>query len=49
MKMFYAIHKHSNISSFWALKLLRKKLGIQKIGHLGTLDPLATGLLLVAT
>lgn len=31
------------------LSELRKKLGIKKIGHTGTLDPLATGCLLVAT
>ncbi len=37
------------MTSFWVLHLLRKKLGIKKIGHTWTLDPLATGLLLVAT
>ncbi|EKE30003.1 MAG: tRNA pseudouridine synthase B [uncultured bacterium (gcode 4)] len=47
--MFYLINKHKWLTSFWVLHLLRKKLGIKKIGHTWTLDPLATGLLLVAT
>jgi tRNA pseudouridine55 synthase len=47
--MFYLVNKHSWITSFWVLHILRKKLGIKKIGHTWTLDPLATGLLLVAT
>ncbi|OIP53071.1 tRNA pseudouridine(55) synthase TruB [Candidatus Gracilibacteria bacterium CG2_30_37_12] len=47
--MFYLIHKPIGISSFSAISHLRKKFGIKKIGHTGTLDPLATGLLLVAT
>lgn len=47
--MFYLINKKANITSFWAIKLLRKKFNIKKIGHTGTLDPLATGLLLIAT
>ncbi len=29
------------------IRILRRKLGIRKIGHAGTLDPLATGLMLV--
>lgn len=47
--MFFLIHKSLGISSFGAIAHIRKKLGIKKIGHTGTLDPLATGLLLVAT
>lgn len=47
--MFFLIHKSLGISSFGAIAHVRKKLGIKKIGHTGTLDPLATGLLLVAT
>jgi tRNA pseudouridine55 synthase len=34
-------------SSFYQITKLRKKLGIKKIGHCGTLDPLATGLLVL--
>ncbi|EKD30382.1 MAG: tRNA pseudouridine synthase B [uncultured bacterium (gcode 4)] len=47
--MFFLIHKPLGLSSFSAIAHLRKKLGIKKIWHTGTLDPLATGLLLVAT
>jgi len=47
--MFFLIHKPHGLSSFSAIAHLRKKFGIKKIGHTGTLDPLATGLLLVAT
>lgn len=47
--MFFLIHKPLGLSSFSAIAHLRKKFGIKKVGHTGTLDPLATGLLLVAT
>ena len=47
--MFFLIHKPLGLSSFAAIAHLRKKLGIKKVGHTGTLDPLASGLLLVAT
>ena len=48
MHGFYLIDKPEWITSFWVLRELRKKLGIKKMWHTGTLDPLATGLLLVA-
>lgn len=41
------INKPRGISSFAVIRELRKKLGVQKIGHAGTLDPLAEGLLVV--
>lgn len=47
--MFYLIDKPLGISSFDVLRQMRKILGIRKMGHTGTLDPLATGLLLIAT
>lgn len=47
--MFYLVNKHKWLTSFWVLHLLRKKFGIKKIWHTGTLDPLATGLLIAAT
>lgn len=34
-------------SSFKAVKAIRKRLNIKKVGHAGTLDPLATGLLVI--
>ncbi len=48
MHAFYLIDKPEWITSFGVLRELRKKLGIKKMWHTGTLDPLATGLLLVA-
>lgn len=42
------IDKPSGITSFDVIRQLRRKLGIKKIGHAGTLDPLASGLLIIA-
>ena len=47
--MFYLIDKPIGISSFDVIRRLRKSLNIRKMGHAGTLDPLATGLLIIAT
>ncbi len=47
--MFYLLDKPKGITSFKAIKDFAKKNHIAKIGHTGTLDPLASGLLLVAT
>lgn len=41
------IDKPKGITSFDVIRKLRKKLNIRKMGHAGTLDPLATGLLIV--
>jgi len=41
------IYKIKGISSFEVIKELRQKLKIKKIGHAGTLDPLAQGVLVV--
>lgn len=41
------IDKPTGISSFDVIRILRKKLGLRKMGHAGTLDPLATGLLVI--
>lgn len=43
------IDKPSGITSFDVIRKLRRQLGIKKMGHAGTLDPLATGLLIIAT
>ena len=40
-----AFDKPQEISSFFACSLLRRLLGVKKIGHGGTLDPMATGVL----
>ena len=41
------INKPANITSFGVIAKLRKSLNIKKIGHSGTLDPNATGLLVI--
>ena len=48
MDSFYFIDKPLNISSFDIIRTLRKKLNTRKIGHTGTLDPLATGGVILA-
>ncbi len=45
---FILINKSSGPSSHDVINSLRRISGIKKIGHAGTLDPLATGVLLVA-
>ncbi|OYD26538.1 tRNA pseudouridine synthase B [Mycoplasma testudineum] len=47
--MFYLIWKEKGESSFSAISKFRRENDIKKIGHTGTLDPLADGLLIVAT
>jgi tRNA pseudouridine55 synthase len=42
------VHKPKDITSHDVVYRLRKVLHIKKVGHFGTLDPLATGLMLVA-
>src|SRR6266542_6893376 len=41
------IDKPAGITSHDAVNLVRRVLGTRKVGHAGTLDPLATGLLLI--
>jgi tRNA pseudouridine55 synthase len=43
------VDKPKGITSFDVIRKLRKELGIKKMGHAGTLDPLASGLMIVAT
>lgn len=45
---FLNINKPKNITSFDVVRILRKKLQIKAIGHSGTLDPLASGVMQVA-
>ncbi|WP_308464504.1 tRNA pseudouridine(55) synthase TruB [Ferrimicrobium sp.] len=45
---FYALDKPVGITSQRALTIAKRQLGIKKAGHSGTLDPLASGLLVVA-
>jgi tRNA pseudouridine55 synthase len=46
---FYLIDKPAGITSADVIRNLKKSLDVEKIGHGGTLDPFATGLLIVAT
>lgn len=41
------VNKPLHKSSFYLVHVLRKLTGIQKIGHAGTLDPLATGVMVM--
>ncbi|MFA5838884.1 MAG: tRNA pseudouridine(55) synthase TruB [Candidatus Paceibacterota bacterium] len=41
------IDKPKGITSFDVIRILRRKLGIKKMGHAGTLDPLASGLMII--
>lgn len=43
------LDKTGGLSSQQAVSLVKRRLGIKKAGHTGTLDPLATGLLIVCT
>ncbi len=42
------LYKPTNITSFKAINSIKKKFSINKIGHAGTLDPMAEGVLPVA-
>lgn len=47
--MIFNVYKEKNWTSFDVVKKLRSVLGVKKIGHAGTLDPLAEGVLVVLT
>ena len=42
------LYKPKNITSFQALKIIKKKFNFNKLGHAGTLDPIAEGILPIA-
>lgn len=42
------INKSQNMTSHDVVAIIRRKLGIKRVGHTGTLDPMATGVLPVA-
>lgn len=44
---FYVIDKPAGITSHDVVSKVRKALGTRKVGHAGTLDPMATGVLIV--
>src|SRR5580765_1302359 len=43
------VNKPMQWTSFDAVKKIRNMIRIKKVGHAGTLDPLATGLLIICT
>ena len=43
----YPVCKPDGISSFRMVQLVRRSLGIKKVGHTGTLDPFASGVLII--
>lgn len=43
------VYKPAGMTSFKIVQLVRNQLKIKKVGHAGTLDPLAEGLLIVLT
>ncbi|PKL36975.1 tRNA pseudouridine(55) synthase TruB [Candidatus Peregrinibacteria bacterium HGW-Peregrinibacteria-1] len=45
---FILVDKPSGMTSFDVVKRVRAVLGVKKVGHAGTLDPLASGLMLIA-
>jgi tRNA pseudouridine55 synthase len=47
--MIILIDKPKGITSFDVIRRLRITRGIRKMGHAGTLDPMATGLMIIAT
>lgn len=40
------VDKHANITSAKAVAIVKKMCGVRKVGHAGTLDPFATGVLI---
>lgn len=47
MEGILVVNKPQGKTSFSLIRALRKKTGIQKIGHAGTLDPFATGVMVL--
>ena len=45
---FLLINKDPGITSSRVVQTIKKKFGFKKVGHLGTLDPMASGLLILA-
>ena len=44
---FLLVNKPTGITSFKLTNIIRKKLNVKKAGHCGTLDPLASGLMII--
>ena len=48
MDGFFLLNKETGISSNQLVQNIKKSLRLKKVGHLGTLDPMATGLMVIA-
>ena len=48
MDGFFLLNKEKGISSNQLVQNIKKSLRLKKVGHLGTLDPMATGLMVIA-
>ena len=48
MNGFFLLKKEQGYSSNSVVQEIKKKIKVKKVGHLGTLDPMATGLLILA-
>ena len=48
MNGFFLLKKEQGYSSNNVVQEIKKKIKVKKVGHLGTLDPMATGLLVLA-
>ncbi len=48
MDGFLLIDKEKGISSNQLVQKVKKTLSLKKVGHLGTLDPMATGLMILS-
>ena len=44
---FLLVYKDPGITSSRVVQILKKKFNLNKVGHLGTLDPMASGLLII--
>jgi tRNA pseudouridine55 synthase len=49
MDGFLLLNKEKGITSNQLVQTVKKSLSIKKVGHLGTLDPMSTGLIVLAT
>ena len=48
MDGFFLLNKEKGITSNQLVQKIKKNLSLRKVGHLGTLDPMATGLMIIA-
>jgi Pseudouridine synthase len=47
MNGFILVNKQKDVSSNFVVQEIKKKIKAKKVGHMGTLDPLASGLLVL--